>query len=77
PTRTYLSEATDENGNREPDFDHEELYGFVRDVVRGVHGNREIAAFEIGNEYWGSGQMSSVEYGRLSSEMSSVIDQAL
>lgn len=77
PTRTYLSEATDENGNREPDFDHEELYGFVRDVVRGVHGNGEIAAFEIGNEYWGSGQMSSVEYGRLSSEMSSVIDQAL
>ncbi|PRZ46003.1 type I secretion protein [Tritonibacter scottomollicae] len=77
PTRTYLSEATDENGDREPDFDHEELYGFVRDVVRGVHGNGEIAAFEIGNEYWGSGQMSSVEYGRLSSEMSSVIDQAL
>ena len=77
PTRTYLSESTDENGDREPDFDHEELYGFVRDVVRGVHGNGEIAAFEIGNEYWGSGQMSSVEYGRLSSEMSSVIDQAL
>ncbi|WOI33812.1 type I secretion protein [Tritonibacter scottomollicae] len=77
PTRTYLSEATDENGDREPDFEHEELYGFVRDVVRGVHGNGEIAAFEIGNEYWGSGQMSSVEYGRLSSEMSSVIDQAL
>ncbi|MCG7624992.1 type I secretion protein [Epibacterium sp. Ofav1-8] len=77
PTRTYLSETVDENGDRQPEFDHEELYSFVNDVVRGVHGNGEIAAFEIGNEYWGAGQMSSVEYGRLSSEMSSVIDQAL
>ncbi|MCG7630531.1 type I secretion protein [Epibacterium sp. MM17-32] len=77
PTRTYLSETVDENGDRQPEFDHEELYSFISDVVRGVHGNGEIAAFEIGNEYWGAGQMSSVEYGRLSSEMSSVIDQAL
>ncbi|WP_413219950.1 type I secretion protein [Tritonibacter mobilis] len=77
PTKNYLSENTDENGDRYADLDHDELYNFVTDVVRGVHGDGEVVAFEIGNEYWGAGEMSSVEYGRLSSEMSSIVDQAL
>ncbi|TNJ38830.1 hypothetical protein [Phaeobacter sp. B1627] len=77
PTRGLLSEEADSNGDRYVEFDRNELYQFVSDVVQGVHGAGEIAAFEIGNEYWGAGQMSSVEYGRLSSEMSTVIDEAL
>lgn len=77
PTRDFLSEHTDINGNRYPGFDHRELIKFVQDVAAGVHGEAEIKAFEIGNEYWGGGQMSSVEYGRLASEMSDVVDDAL
>ncbi|WP_052254329.1 hypothetical protein [Leisingera sp. ANG-S5] len=77
PTRNFLSERTDVNGDRYPDFDHGELTKFIQDVATGVHGVAEIKAFEIGNEYWDGGQMSSVEYGRLASEMSVVVDEAL
>ena len=45
--------------------------------MQGDYGNVKIDAFEIGNEYWGSGGMSSVEYGRLSSRMAAVIDDTL
>jgi len=77
PTKGLLSDDADSNGDRYSNFNRDELYQFVSDVVQGVHGSGEVAAFEIGNEYWGAGQMSSVEYGRLSSEMSNTIDQAL
>lgn len=77
PTRDFLSDSTDENGDRYPDFDHDELAVFVRDVALGVYGDAKVDAFEIGNEYWGSGQMSAVEYGRLASEMAKVTDDAL
>lgn len=77
PTRFNLSEDRDESGNRTPDFDEGDLRTFVRDVASGVYGTPEIHAFEIGNEYWHSGQMNSVEYGRLASKMTQVIDDEL
>ncbi|SHH27398.1 hypothetical protein [Marivita hallyeonensis] len=77
PTRDLLSDATDANGDRFAQIDEDALRGFVRDVVTGVHGSAEIEAFELGNEYWGSGQMSSVEYGRLASEMATIVDDEL
>ncbi|MBW3243584.1 type I secretion protein [Epibacterium sp. DP7N7-1] len=73
PTRTQLSESSDANGNRFPEIDETELRQFVRDTLDGVYGSPEIDAFELGNEYWGSGLMTSVEYGRLASEMSVII----
>ena len=77
PTRNLLSETTDANGDRFAAIDEDALRGFVRDVVSGVHGEAEIEAFELGNEYWGSGQMSSVEYGRLASEMAMIVEDEL
>lgn len=77
PTREFLSEDTDENGDRFPEFDEALLRSFIRDTVTGAYGDAEIEGFEIGNEYWGSGEMSSVEYGRLSSEMAAIIDDEL
>ncbi|MGC1261574.1 MAG: hypothetical protein WA873_13020, partial [Jannaschia helgolandensis] len=46
-------------------------------VATGEYGDTDIVAFEIGNEYWGSGEMNAVEYGRLSSRMAEVIDDEL
>lgn len=43
----------------------------------GTYGAAEIAGVEIGNEYWGSGEMTSVEYGRLAAEMSRIVDDEL
>lgn len=77
PTRDFLSENGDSNGDRWPAFDEEELRIFVRDVAQGKYGDATVDAFEIGNEYWGSGEMTAVEYGRLSSKMAKVIDDEL
>jgi hypothetical protein len=73
PTRTQLSEAVDENGDRMPNINEAELRAFVAGVVAG---DAEIAAFEIGNEYWGIG-MNAVEYGRVASEAGAIIDSVL
>ncbi|WP_406736357.1 hypothetical protein [Thioclava sp. GXIMD4215] len=77
PTRTYLTTGVDENGDRFADIDEEVLRSFIQDVVSGEYGEASIDAFELGNEYWGSGEMSSVEYGRVASEMASIIDDEL
>jgi hypothetical protein len=77
PTRDLLSSDTDDNGDRYSDIDEDALRGFVRDVVTGVHGQADIDSFELGNEYWGSGQMSSVEYGRLASDMAVIVNDEL
>ncbi|WP_371154235.1 hypothetical protein [Jannaschia sp. 2305UL9-9] len=77
PTRDNLSNRTDGAGDRFPAFDEGDLRDFVRDVATGIYGDADIAAFEIGNEYWGSGQMTAVEYGRLSSRMADIIDDEL
>ncbi|NIZ61253.1 type I secretion protein [Sedimentitalea sp. CY04] len=77
PTRSFLSEETDINDNRFVEIDEQALSQFAIDVASGVYGNAKIDAFEIGNEYWGSGEMSSVEYGRVSSRMVEILDAAL
>lgn len=77
PTRFMLGDSTDAAGNRMPDIDQFALRNFVHDVASGVYGRAEIAGFEIGNEYWGSGNMNSVEYGRLAAEMAIIIDDEL
>lgn len=41
-----------------------------------AHGVK-IDAFEIGNEFWGSGQMTAAEYGRLAAAISQVTSQTL
>ena len=77
PTRDQLNQIRDENGNREPDIDEAELRIFIHDVATGVYGDADIAGFEIGNEYWGSGDMNAVEYGQLSSQMALIVDDEL
>jgi alpha-L-arabinofuranosidase len=76
PTYSQFGEP-DENGNRLSNVNEANLREFVHDVVTGVYGEAPIIAIEIGNEYWGSGLMNAVEYGRLSSEMALVIDDEL
>lgn len=78
PTRDQLSDTLfDDNGDRMPAIDREVLRGFVRDVVSGDYGNGTVTAFEIGNEYWGSGEMNASEYGRLAADMAQIIDREL
>lgn len=77
PTRHYLSAIEDSNGDRFADIEEDLLRNFINEVLTETYGKANVTAFEIGNEYWGSGQMSAVEYGRLSSEMSRIISQTL
>ncbi|MFC7705833.1 calcium-binding protein [Plastorhodobacter daqingensis] len=50
---------------------------FVREVLAGAHGQVDIFAFEIGNEYWGSGRMTALEYGRVAAAMAVAIQQEI
>ncbi|MBV7395774.1 type I secretion protein [Mameliella sediminis] len=78
PTRDQISTTRfDDNGDRYADVDEGELRAFVRDVVSGEYGDAPLAGFEIGNEYWGSGRMNAVEYGRVAAEMTRIIDSEL
>jgi hypothetical protein len=77
PTRTQLGQQTDANGDRFAAIDEEALRDFVRDTLDGFHGSPVIAGFEIGNEYWDSGEMTSVEYGRVASAMARIVDEEL
>ena len=73
PTRTNLGSSVDANGDRYAEIDEDALRGFIKDTLDGEYGAPEIQAFEIGNEYWGAGRMSAVEYGRVASEMSVIV----
>jgi hypothetical protein len=55
-----------------------ELEQFVRQAVEyaRLHGV-QINAFEIGNEFWGSGQMTATEYGWVAGQVSVLLDQIL
>ncbi|WP_226627611.1 hypothetical protein [Alloyangia pacifica] len=77
PTRDQLSDTLDASGDRLPQIDEEVLRDFVHDLASGVYGGAEIAALEIGNEYWGSGEMTAVEYGRLAAQMAEIIADEL
>ncbi|MEI4235165.1 calcium-binding protein, partial [Roseovarius sp. D22-M7] len=57
-------------------LDH--VAGFIKEAVSksdalGV----KIDAFEIGNEFWGSGQMTAAEYGKLAAAVSQVASETL
>ena len=73
PTRNYLSDNTDGNGHRYVDIDEPELRSFIQDTLDGEYGAPTIKSFEVGNEYWGSGEMSSLEYGRVSARMAEIL----
>lgn len=77
PTLTQMGQATDANGDRFPDIEEDVLRQFIADTLDGKYGAPEIKAFEIGNEYFFSGEMSSVEYGRLASEMAAIIQDEI
>lgn len=78
PTRVFVGEETDENGDRFAQVDEEAVREFVSQAMEGsLGGSPNIQAFEIGNEYWGAGEMSAVEYGRVASEMATIIDNEL
>lgn len=73
PTRTKLGSSVDSNGDRYAEIDEDALRNFIKGTLDGDYGAPEIQAFEIGNEYWGAGRMSAVEYGRVASEMSVIV----
>lgn len=77
PTRTQLSQQADANGDRFAAIDEDTLRDFLRDTLDGFYGAPRIAGFEIGNEYWDSGQMTSVEYGRVASAMARIVKEEL
>jgi len=77
PTRHSFSDEVDANGHREVDVDEEAVRQYVRDIVDGKYGDAEVRAFEIGNEYWLSGGMDSVEYGRVAAAMVDIVDDEL
>lgn len=77
PTREALTDDRDDNGDRFAAIDTPLLRQFVTDALSGRFGDAHIAAFEIGNEYWGSGRMTAVEYGRVSSETAHILRDIL
>ena len=78
PTRVFLSEETDEDGNRFAEVDEPALREFLQGVMDGTFSaSPDIQAFEIGNEYWGSGDMNTVEYSRVATEIVRIVDDEL
>lgn len=78
PTRVFVGEQTDENGERFAEVDEDAVRNFVSQATDGSMGGApDIQAFEIGNEYWGAGEMSAVEYGRVASKMATIIHDEL
>jgi Tfp pilus assembly protein PilX len=77
PTQKYLSQNTDTNGDRCAKIDENTLRSFIKATLDGTYGSPTIQAFEIENKYWRSGEMSSTEYGRVSSRMAEIVDDEL
>lgn len=78
PTRDFLTDDTDAHGHRFAAVDETAVRNFIADIANGNFGPAPtIQAFEIGNEYWGSGEMTTLEYGRLASEMALIIDDEM
>ena len=60
PTRVFIGEDADANGDRFADIDEGAIRNFITEVADGSTGARpEVQAIEIGNEYWGAGEMSA------------------
>jgi Ca2+-binding RTX toxin-like protein len=85
PTRMLLGVDRDGFGNRSVDeIQIEYVRSFIANTLQdaqgilGVEGvSKLIKAFEIGNEYWGSGAMSSTEYGRIVDALAPVISKEI
>ncbi|UWQ07291.1 hypothetical protein [Aliiroseovarius crassostreae] len=77
PTRNFIANTADANGDRWAAVDSELLGGFIEDLVSGKYGDADIIGLELGNEYWHSGGMNSVEYGRVASKMTQIINEKL
>ena len=85
PTRMLLGLDRDEFGNRSVDTGEiEAVRAFIISTLQaakemlGTEGvTKLIQAFEIGNEYWGSGAMSSTEYGRIVDALAPVISKEI
>lgn len=85
PTRNGLSESAEAAlmngtyGDRKPDRDFvADAAAFATEAMKKAIANGvEIDAFEIGNEFWGSGKMSATEYGGLAAELTVAIETEL
>ncbi len=84
PTREMFRSATDGHGNRFIDAAKvAEVKTFVTNTLEDLKqmGNVTVTdiikAFELGNEYWGSGEMTSTEYGRVVNALAPVIEDAI
>lgn len=83
PTRDLFGTEVDKYGNRYVDPTKvTEINDFVVKILQDLtsehfDATEIIRAFEIGNEYWGSGQMSATEYGRVVDAVAPVIAQAI
>lgn len=76
PTRTALSFGPIGTRDVSPEA-IADLKEFAFDVLTGKYGETPIHAFEIGNEYWGSGEMNSVEYGRVASAFALALQEVI
>lgn len=48
---------------------------YVRELLLGRYGEARIDTIEIGNEYWHSGEMTAIEYGRVASRLALMIEE--
>lgn len=69
---------------RELDFEKiERIEQFVKDLLASTGPDDSIApsaiidAIELGNEYWGIGEMTSVEYGKLVNVLARIVQEAI
>lgn len=85
PTRDGFEQSAGEallNGNygsRDVSIDFiAEVKDFVKVMMQAAEDTEiTLASIEIGNEFWGSGQMTSIEYGKLAGYMTVAIEEAL
>lgn len=73
--------ALDESGNIDSDYLND-VRDFVASLLDRCGEGREfesinISAFEIGNEYWGSGEMTAAEYGAVADALSVEIQDTI
>jgi Ca2+-binding RTX toxin-like protein len=65
-------------GNRQVDNTYvRDVQTFVERVLNGEYGDVSIQTFEIGNEYWGSGEMNAQEYGSVANALSVAIQETI
>lgn len=76
PTRNLINR--DMAGN--PSIDHSEIQktvNFVEQILQGSFGAAVVQSFEIGNEYWKSGEMDAQEYSMLLNALAPAVKSAI